>query len=364
MERVSKPYTFDRVVRIIIGIVVLLAIFFLVNRLSGVLLPFLLGWLVSYMLNPVVNFLQYKWHFRNRVLSIACTLIVFIGLGTLIVWSLIGPVTEEFNKASQLITNYLIDPQTNQLRLPFLPEQWQEYVQHHFSYSEIKAFFANNDLSSLIDKIQPHFVNFLSGTLQFVSGVFVAFLILLYVIFILLDYQKITSGWRELIPVKYRTFWEGLIDDLTRDMNRYFRGQAMVAGIVAILNVIGFFILGLPLAIVMGIFIGILNMVPYLQWFGYIPVVGLLWLRSVETGQNFGVLFLGFAIIVVLIQIIQDIFLVPRIMGKVTGLRPALILLSLSVWGSLLGFVGMIIALPLTTLIISYYKRFIMMEEE
>ena len=61
---------------------------------------------------------------------------------------------------------------------------------------------------------------------------------------------------------------------------------------------------------------------------------------------------------------IQDLYLTPRIMGKAMGLNPAIILLSLSIWGTLLGFIGLIIALPLTTLFLSYYKRFILMEED
>jgi predicted PurR-regulated permease PerM len=68
--------------------------------------------------------------------------------------------------------------------------------------------------------------------------------------------------------------------------------------------------------------------------------------------------FLVFAIV----QTIQDAFLTPKIMGKVTGLNGAVILLSLSVWGTLLGFVGLIIALPLTTLLVSYYRRFVLEE--
>jgi len=64
------------------------------------------------------------------------------------------------------------------------------------------------------------------------------------------------------------------------------------------------------------------------------------------------------------VQIIQDAFLVPKIMGKITGLNPAIILLSLSIWGSLLGMLGMIIALPLTTLMLSYYQRFIIHKEK
>ena len=62
-------------------------------------------------------------------------------------------------------------------------------------------------------------------------------------------------------------------------------------------------------------------------------------------------------------QGIQDLFLTPKIMGKAMGLNPAIILLSLSIWGTLLGFVGLIVALPLTTLSLSYYKRFILMEQ-
>ncbi|MBR5172756.1 MAG: AI-2E family transporter, partial [Phascolarctobacterium sp.] len=62
-------------------------------------------------------------------------------------------------------------------------------------------------------------------------------------------------------------------------------------------------------------------------------------------------------------QCIQDLFLVPKIMGDVTGMNPAIILLSLSIWGALLGVTGMIIALPMTTLCISYYKRFVLKGE-
>jgi predicted PurR-regulated permease PerM len=207
-------------------------------------------------------------------------------------------------------------------------------------------------------------MSFLSGTLQFILGLFIGFVILLYVIFILLDYEKITTGWRSAIPHKYRPFCEGLVDDLMMGMNRYFRGQAFVAGMVGIMCAVGFSIIGLPLAIVMGLFIGLLNMVPYLQWFGYIPVTFLMWIRSVETGQSFPMLFLELAIVVAIVQIVQDLFLIPKIMGKMTGLKPALILLSLSIWGALLGIVGMIIALPLTTLIISYYKRYVLNVDE
>ena len=146
-------------------------------------------------------------------------------------------------------------------------------------------------------------------------------------------------------------------------MNRYFRGQACVAFLVGILFSIGFSIVGLPLAILLGLFIGLLNMVPYLQVVGFLPTLLLCLLKSVEPGQSFWWLVIGCIIVFVVVQIIQDMILVPRIMGHVMGLNPAIILLSLSIWGTLLGLIGMIIALPLTTLLQSYYERYILRED-
>jgi len=108
------------------------------------------------------------------------------------------------------------------------------------------------------------------------------------------------------------------------------------------------------------LFIGVLNMVPYLKVIGIIPTATMGLLQSVETGHSYGSILLGIAIVFLIIQLIEDLILTPKIMGKVTGLNPAIILLSLSIWGSLMGIVGMIIALPLTTLIMSYYKRFVL----
>ena len=186
----------------------------------------------------------------------------------------------------------------------------------------------------------------------------------LYFIFILLDYEKIANGWITLIPLKYRSFIQGLADDVESSMNRYFRGQALVAFCVGILFAVGFKIISLPLGIILGLFMGVLNLVPYLQTLGILPMILLAFIKSAETGQNFWVILLLAILVLLAVQVIQDMFLVPRIMGNAMGLNPAIILLSLSVWGTLLGFVGLIVALPLTTLCLSYYKRFILMEED
>nr|MBP9506642.1 AI-2E family transporter [Bacteroides sp.] len=104
--------------------------------------------------------------------------------------------------------------------------------------------------------------------------------------------------------------------------------------------------------------------VPYLQIIGFLPTLVLAMLKAADTGENFWVI-IGLALAVfAVVQTIQDTLIVPKIMGKITGLNPAIILLSLSIWGSLMGMLGMIIALPLTTLMLSYYQRFIINREK
>jgi predicted PurR-regulated permease PerM len=113
--------------------------------------------------------------------------------------------------------------------------------------------------------------------------------------------------------------------------------------------------------VLLGIFMGLLNMVPYLQLVGVIPAVLLSILHTLETpGAVIWQDLLGLLIVLAVVQLIQDGFLVPRIMGEVTGLRPAIILLSVFVWGKLLGFLGLVLAIPLTSLIVAYYYRYVL----
>ena len=219
-----------------------------------------------------------------------------------------------------------------------------------------------DNVSAAVQKIAPQFFNLLSGTWQLLVGLFVIVVVLLYVIFILLDYEKLSAGFVNAVPAKYRSFVSELVGDVKQGMNRYFRGQSLVALCVGILFAIGFSIIGLPMAITMGLFIGVLNLVPYLQTVGLVPVAFLAILQSMETGRSVWLMLLAVLIVLIVVQAIQDLLLTPKIMGKAMGLNPAVILLSLSIFGSLFGLIGMIIALPLTTLIISYYKRYVLNE--
>ena len=142
-------------------------------------------------------------------------------------------------------------------------------------------------------------------------------------------------------------------------MSHYFRGQALIACFVAVIYCVGFSLCGLPLAILLGLGTAVLFMIPYCQFISIIPVTLLCLVDAVDGTARFWTQWWECMAVFATVQIVADLILTPRIMGKAMGLNPAIILLSLSVWGTLFGLIGMIIALPLTTLILSYYEQYI-----
>jgi len=356
MKRHSRPFTFDRVVRILIGLAIIVILYLLVSRLSGVLLPFLVAWLLAYLLQPFVTFFQHKLKFRNRLLSVFATLLLFFGALTGIISALIPIVSIEIQKLSQLIGSYSQSLDVNTV----IPAAWQYEIKHYLSHLDIQSILKDQNIMEAVKKLVPGLWDFINGSLDFILGFSVVIIVFLYLIFILMDYENISAGLFGIIPPKYKTIVTEVITDLEAGMNRYFRGQALIALIVGVLFSVGFSIIHLPLAILLGLSIGLLTLVPYLKAIAVIPCALMGLLQSVETGQNYVSVLLGIAVVFTLIQVLEDMVLTPRIMGRVTGLNPAVILLSLSIWGSLMGMVGMIIALPMTTLMISYYKRFVL----
>ena len=356
----NKPFTFDRVMRIVFGIALISGLVYLVTLLRDALLPFLIAWLLAYMMQPFVKFFQYKLRLRSRILSIMALFVSMVLIITLLVVMVVPSITEEADKTIELLRTH--DP--GEGHIPFIPQAWLDYLEANVDFTQLMDYLNKENLLKATKQIAPQVWSFLSNTFSVLLSVTMVFLIMLYFIFILLDYEKIANGWPQLIPGKYRPFVEGLVEDVECNMNRYFRGQALIALCVGVLLAIGFKIIDFPLTVTLGLFIGVLNLIPYMQTIGIIPMLILALLRSAETGENFWIIF-GLALLVLgIVQMIQDLFLTPRIMGKAMGLNPAIILLALSIWGTLLGFIGLIIALPLTTLCLSYYKRFILQDDQ
>lgn len=357
MER--KKITFDSFIRAVILGAIIIGILMLLKRLSGVLLPFFLAWLIAYLIYPLVSFFQYKLRLKNRIASIFCALFTLTIIGGAAFYLLVPPMIQEFLRVKDLLIEYFSTTHT----ASNVPTTLSEFIRQNVDMHILEQIFSQENILDALKVTVPKLWALVSESINLLFGFFTVFLILLYIVFILLDYESISQGWTHLMPKKYRHTVTGILNDVKDGMNRYFRGQALVALCVGILFSIGFLIIDFPLAIGLGLFIGALNMVPYLQIIGFVPTIMLAILKAADTGDNFWIIIASATAVFIVVQIIQDGYLVPRIMGKITGLNPAIILLSLSVWGSLMGMLGMIIALPLTTLMLSYYQRYIINQE-
>jgi len=354
----SNPMRLNRatIIRSVVTVVVLVALYLLIRRLSGVLLPFLISFVVAYMLAPIVNFFQHKCRLKSRVLSVIVTILLVVGILTGAVAAVVPAISRQATSLSQSVKTYVANWDGNKYFSPEVNERVEQMIQS----IDIKTLLESQELQQGIKKALPVLGEWISSGVNALMGLAVAFICILYIIFLLIDYEKISTNWHKYIPERFRDSIVMLMGDLDRNMNAYFRGQALVASIVGVLFAIGFQIIGLPMGIGIGLFIGVLNLVPYMQALGIPPCIILGLIQSAETGRPIWVVMLCIAAVFIIVQSIQDMVLVPKIMGDVTGMGPAWILLSLSVWGSLLGFVGMIIALPVTTLLVSYYKRFVL----
>lgn len=330
----------------------------MLSRLYGVLLPFFVSFLLAWLLDPLVSFIQHTCRVKFRGLSVAITLILFVGLMTLAVYMIIPAMGREIRAAAVGVEQYFANFDADKY---FTPEQ-QEKIQHTLDGLNLESMLSYPEVRDGIKSLLPKIGSWITGGLNWLSELLVIFIGLLYLIFLMVAFPSIRANWRKYVPAKYLPQVSTIVHEMSVNMNAYFRGQGLVALCVGILFAIGFMIIGMPMGFAMGIFIGVLNLVPYMQALGIPPCILLCLVQSAQTGQPIWLTILLMAVVFIVVQTLQDTVLVPRIMGKVTGLGPAAILLSLSIWGALMGVIGMIIALPLTTLGLSCYKHYVLHE--
>ena len=353
----SKEITFDKFIRWAGIVTLVIAVLYITNYLSEVLLPFFIAWFFAYLLYPVVKFIENKLHVKVRALSILLAMGAAIAIVGGVIWLIIPPMIDQFDKLGEVLTRW-VHQTTHTNNLTMLIKEWIQDNQ-----TTIERILKSKDFTDALKTTMPKVFSVVSQTATVLMSIVASMITLLYMFFILLDYETLTANWVRIFPKKNRPFWTALMKDVERELNNYIRGQGMVSLCMGIMFCIGFTIIGFPMAIGLGILIGIMNLVPYLHTFALIPTAFLAMLKAADTGQNFWVVF-GLAVLVFcVVQVITDMVVTPKIMGKAMGLNPAILLLSLSIWGALLGFLGLIVALPLTTLLIAYWQRYVTREK-
>ncbi len=350
MSSSTNYWTADRIMKLLIGLAIGGCVIWLLWRLSDVLLPFFAACVIAYMINPIVEFNARKLRLRRRIFAVIITLLELTAVVVGLTYIFLPMITDELQELEHMLKTYAAETPV----LPLLPPSINELV-HNFSVENITQLLSTSHFQAMIAKGS----SLLAGSLESVFHALEWMLMFIYIVFVLLDYQQIVNGFKKIVPVKYRPQALVVVGDVQANMSSYFRGQALVAFCAAVFYCIGFSIVGLPLAIVMGLIVGILYMIPYFQYVTLIPVAIICFINSLG-GEGAFWPDLGKCLLVYfVVQMVCDYVLTPHIMGKEMGLNPAVILLALSIWGSLLGILGMIIALPATAMLMSYYERYI-----
>lgn len=361
MDFLKPVIDFDRFVRGLLFLAVITILVLGLRWLSPVLIPFFAAWAIAWILAPVVNFFQNTCRLRSRVLSVLITLALLIGLGCAVAWLIIPPLIDGVAQIKEALLSYLA---SGHIRNVHLPEWLDHLMQQWLDQEKIQSMLRSDNLMKTIRETLPHVWNMLVSTANLVMSLVGAAFGALYLFFLLLDYDYYTTAWINWLPRTQRNFFRRLSEDLGNNMRGYFRGQALVALSNCVMFTLGFWVIGLPMPLGMGLFVGLISFIPYVQVVGFAPAAVLALMEMSDTGRSFWGLMALVLLVYIVVQVLQDTVFTPRIMGKIMGLSSAMVLLSLSIWSYMAGIIGLIIALPLTTIILAYYKRYILKEPD
>lgn len=414
MTNGEARYNLDRVVRMVLSAITLVAVLALLRYLSDVLVPFAAAVILAYLLNPLVTAFEQKTKRRGPAVALTIGGLGLVGLTVVIllvplVAGQIGRFRDSVGRLREDLASSVesraepaglsssvpgeahetppTPPVKSELGWRELKDAWAQFRQDAkqkprserlrrlrdaidgtyvgdlleklVAYTDSAEF--NQLLIDTAKKLAIGGWTVLSFAVNLVLGLTGLIIVLLYLVFLLMDYPQYARTWKSFLPPQYREPIVEFLDQFNAALRRYFRGQAVVALLMGILFAAGFSIIGLPMAVPCGLFIGLLNMVPYLQAVGLVPAMLLAGLRAVEQESSFLVSVLLTLLVFVAAQVIQDALITPRVMGKATGLRPVAILLGVFIWGKLLGFLGLLLAIPLTCLGIAYYRRYVLL---
>lgn len=355
----TRYWSLDRVMRFLKFLVLFTVGILLVYYLRGVLFPFFAAFLMAYIVNPIVNWLETK--VKHRVIAV---IIVILVAGLVIGGALrlfIPMVINEIQNLGILIAKMFNDSEWSSRIAHLMPGGLFETIHSLISWDQLAVAMQRLDFWSEVQNIAGKVLPGAWGVLSYTGTIVLWFsgaaVIFMYLVFIMLDMPKLRRGVLTLIPEKFKVRASSFARETDQFMGTYFRAQSLVALTVGILYAIGFGIMGLPMGVAFGLFSGALNMIPYLQ-LTTIPLALLLAIvHALNTGMPFWEVALIVCTIYLVVQIIQDFFLVPRIVGGSMNLPPVGIILSLSIWGKLLGFLGLLVAIPFTCLCLVYLQK-------
>lgn len=296
-------------------------------------IPFLIAGIITYLLHPIVE--QMKNIGIARPISILMIYIVFI-----------------FLFAHLLIkgTPYLIEELKDLIdNIPHFANIYRESVSDFYKQTSMMPDGFRTKAEGWLTNIEAFAAEGVVGTVTNLRGLLDYFLMIIIVPFLvfyfLKDFPLIEKLSWYVTPRKYRSSGRQLLKNINISLGNYIRGQLLVCSVVALIATIGLWLIDMPYAVILGIFIGITNIIPY---FG--PIIGALPVAIIAFTESFQLVLFGLAVNFG-IQLIEGNILSPLIVGKSLHMHPILIMFALIVGAEVSGVIGLILAVPILAII-------------
>ncbi len=314
------------------------------------LIPFVLAYIIAFIINPVVEELEIRKIPRGLIAGLFT--IVSLGVISLALFFAVPALLEQLTRMGSLINEVAKDTGgwIESSGILTLAERVG------FESAEIKTQLSAQ-LEMLINRLYAGLTNlsstYITGIGSVVAILFLVILMPFLCFFMIRDYEKIGIFVRSLItPSEVSTDYT---TQISRIVGAYLRGLFIVVVISAINLSIGFYLVGVPYALVLGIFAGLTNFIPtFGLWFS-ITVTTIV---GATLGEPWYIYLPGIYIVFAIEQVLESGFIVPRVVGQHVGLHPLLVMLSLLLFGFMFGFLGLLVAVPSAALISVFYEQY------
>ena len=322
-------------------------------QLGAVLAPFVVAAVLAYALTPVVDWLRSLARGRiPRLLAVVVVELVFLVALLGLVLLMVPIVAKELPLLREQFP--VVMDNLNEVVAPWL-RQWG--IRVSLDGNSIKAFAVKYLHANVADTVGSVLTSLkLGGSVAF-ALIGNAILIPVALFYLLMDWSRFVAQLKALIPMRMRDATEHFVAEADAVLGQYLRGQLLVMVILAAYYSLGLTLFGLELALPIGIFTGLAVFVPYVGFgIGLVlaTVAGLL-----EFSSTVG---MGHALLMVAVvfgsgQLVEGIFLTPRLVGERIGLHPLAVIFALLAFGQLFGFVGVLIALPVSAVLLVGIRR-------
>lgn len=338
------------IVRALLYATFFLAGVWLIYDSGHLLIPFVVAYIIAFIINPLVEMLERRQVPRGVIAGVFT--FASLGLLGLALFFAIPALVEQLSKLGSLLNGMATDTEGMIESAGILA--FFEYL--GFDPEYIKGQLVSQ-LAALVDEFYRN-ITTLSST--YIYGIGSVATVLFFIIlmpflcfFMIRDYEKIGVFVRSLMtPQEVSTDYATRI---TRIVGAYLRGQFIVVLISAVNLSIGFYLVGLPYALVLGIFAGLTNFIPT---FGLWMSVTVCTLVGATLGDPWYQFLPGIYIVFAIEQVLESGFIVPRVVGKHVGLHPLLVMLSLLLFGFMFGILGLLVAVPSAALISIFYQQY------